>query len=246
MEAMIANDDEKAWMTPLLEFRNEFGDEEHDRERRSFRKLGGFLQGSYGRLHHGPYLKEYREKWLRRLLEMQIEVNQNGPEEFSHLELITLPELRAIRRIWVFDKHEFDDALPRIYQDVMGKEFYDPEWVGSEAFRKPEWDTLKDVCDEKFPDEELLFEMAYSLIDIENQASSLNQRKGILDTLEKCIKHTFYKDEADATQYYLDQLMRKKTYGGKYDEKFFANIQEETEEFASDGEDSSEEPEVDE
>lgn len=116
----------------------------------------------------------------------------------------------------------------------------------SEAFRKPEWDTLKDVCDEKFPDEELLFEMAYSLIDIENQASSLNQRKGILDTLEKCIKHTFYKDEADATQYYLDQLTRKKTYGGKYDEKFFANIQEETEEFASDGEDSSEEPEVDE
>ena len=98
----------------------------------------------------------------------------------------------------------------------------------------------------KIPDEELLFEMAYSLIDIENQASSLNQRKGISDTLEKCIKHTFYKDEADATQYYLDQLTRKKTYGGKYDEKFFANIQEETEEFASDGEDSSEEPEVDE
>ena len=41
-----------------------------------------FCKGSYGRLHHGPYLKEYREKWLRRLLEMQIEVNQNGPEEF--------------------------------------------------------------------------------------------------------------------------------------------------------------------
>ena len=27
MEAMIANDDEKAWMTPLLEFRNRFGDD---------------------------------------------------------------------------------------------------------------------------------------------------------------------------------------------------------------------------
>ena len=46
MEAMIANDDEKAWMAPLLEFRNEFGDEESDRDRRSFRKMGGFLQGS--------------------------------------------------------------------------------------------------------------------------------------------------------------------------------------------------------
>lgn len=47
MEAMISNDDEKAWMTPLLEFRNTFGDEAKDRDRRSFRKMGGFLQGSY-------------------------------------------------------------------------------------------------------------------------------------------------------------------------------------------------------
>ena len=31
MEAMIANDDEKAWMTPLLDFRNEFGNEDGDR-----------------------------------------------------------------------------------------------------------------------------------------------------------------------------------------------------------------------
>ena len=34
MEAMIANDEEKEWMLPLLEFRNEFGDEAGDRDRR--------------------------------------------------------------------------------------------------------------------------------------------------------------------------------------------------------------------
>ena len=45
-------------MTPLLEFRNRFGDEEHDRERRSFKKMQGYLQGSYGKLHHGPYKKK--------------------------------------------------------------------------------------------------------------------------------------------------------------------------------------------
>ena len=39
MEAMIANDQEKEWMTPLLEFRNEFGNEDGDRERRSFRRM---------------------------------------------------------------------------------------------------------------------------------------------------------------------------------------------------------------
>lgn len=231
MEAMIANDDEKAWMTPLLEFRNEFGDEEKDRERRSFRKMGGFLQGSYGQLHHGPYKKEYREKWLRRLLEMQKKINEEGPEEFCSLELITMQELREIRHIWVLDKHEFDDSLPGIYESVTGKQFSDPEWVGSETFRKDEWDILKNVCEKLYPDEELVFEMMYSLIDVENQANSLNKRKGILDDLESCIIHTFYTNEADATQYYQERVSRKRQLGGKYNEKFFAHVQNEGEEF---------------
>ena len=231
MEAMIANDNEKAWMTPLLEFRNEFGNEDKDRSRRSFRKMGGFLQGSYGQLHHGPYLKEYREKWLRHLLEIQREINETGPEEFSNLELITIQELRNIRRIWVFDKHEFEDTLPEIYEEVIGKPFYDPEWIGSETFKKEEWNILRDVCMEMYPDEKLTFEMMYSLIDIENRANSLNHRKGILDQLEDCIERTFYADEHDATQYYQNRLERKKQLGGKYDEKFFAHIQNEGEEF---------------
>ena len=231
MEAMIANDEEKAWMTPLLEFRNEFGDEEQDRERRSFRKMGGFLQGSFGRLHHGPYKKEIREAWLERLLRMQEEIKQEGPEGFDNVSLITMEELRAIRRIWVFDKHEFDDSLPAIFEGATGKKFLDPEWVGSEAFRKDEWDVLKSVCEDLFPEEELIFEMLYSMIDIENQSNSLNQRKGILDDLEKCISHTFYMNEEDATRYYEDRITRKKELGGKFNDKFFAHIQSEAEEF---------------
>lgn len=50
MEAMIANDEEKAWMTPLLEFRNQFGDENGDRERRSFRRMNGSISGNHGKL----------------------------------------------------------------------------------------------------------------------------------------------------------------------------------------------------
>lgn len=236
MEAMITNDDEKAWMTPLLEFRNEFGDEQRDRERRSFRKMGGFLQGSYGQLHHGPYLQEYRRKWLRALLKMQMEINRDGPEEFSNFELITLPELRAIRRIWVFDKHEFEDCLPDLYKEETGKEFYDPEWIGSEAFGKEEWEILKKLCEEEQAagGGELLFEMMYSLIDLENRANSINQRKGILDALQGCISHTFYHDEDDALQYYQERLSRKKALGGKYDERFFAHVRDEGEEFALD------------
>lgn len=219
MEAMISNDEEKAWMSALLEFRNKFGDEEHDRERRSFRKMGGYLQGSYKQLHHGPYKKEIREEWLKELLEIQKEINENGPKEFSDLELITISELRNIRRIWVIEKHEFADTLPWIYEEVMGKKFDDPEWIAPEIFKGKEWDILKDVVNELYPDEELAFEMAYSLIDIENHSRGLNQRNGIVDSLKSSIQKSFYKNEEDATNFYLNQMRRKKDLGGKYNEK---------------------------
>lgn len=231
MEAMIANDDEKLWMTPLLEFRNEFGKEEGDRERRSFRRMNGKLQGNYRKLFHGPYKKEIREEWLKKLLLIQKDINENGPEDFKDLELIRIPELQAIRRIWVKEKHEFDDAVPRIYEEVMGREFEDPSWISSTNFGKDEWDLLKEVCEELYGNESLAFEMMYSLIDVENNATGMNQRKGIVDDLEAVIARTFYSDEEDATQYYLDKTNRKKDLGGKYNEKFleYGNLASENE-----------------
>jgi len=220
MEAMIANDQEKEWMSALLEFRNEFGNEEGDRERRSFRRMKGNLQGNYGKLFHGPYKKEVREGWLRRLLEIQKDINENGPEEFTNLELICIPELQAIRRIWVNDKHEFDDTVPKIYEEVIGKKFVDPEWIHNDNFESEEWKTLKEICETSYADEELVFEMMYTLIDIENKSTGLNQRKGILDAIDSTISKTFYKNEEDATKYYSDMMIRKKENGGKYNEKF--------------------------
>lgn len=231
MEAMIANDDEKAWMTPLLEFRNEFGNLEGDRERRSFRRMNGKLQGSFGQLYHGPYNKETRERWLERLLEIQCEIQRNGPEDFRKLELITNSELKEIRRIWVRDKHEFDDSLPRIYKKVTGMDFIDSEWIEEETFGSREWDILQNTCNSVCKDEELVFEMMYSLIDIENRATGMNERKGILDDIESCIKRNFYKDEEDATKYYSDRIHRKKDYGGKYDGRFLEQLVSETEEY---------------
>ena len=220
MEAMIANDQEKEWMSALLEFRNEFGNEEGDRERRSFRRMKGNLQGNYGKLFHGPYKKEVREGWLRRLLEIQKDINENGPEEFTNLELICIPELQAIRRIWVNDKHEFDDTVPKIYEEVIGKKFVDPEWIHNDNFESEEWKILKEICETSYADEELVFEMMYTLIDIENRSTGLNQRKGILDAIDSTISKTFYKNEEDATKYYSDMMIRKKENGGKYNEKF--------------------------
>ena len=226
MEAMIANDSEKEWMTPLLEFRNEIGDESLDRSRRDFRRRGGYLQGFNGRLNHGPYTKETREMWLEKLLRMQIEINENGPEDFDELELITIPELIEIRKIWVIENHEFDDSLPKIYERVMGKPFPDNSIYTSNSFKEGEWDILKDICSpENNNDETMLFELMYTLIDIESKSNMMNNRKGILNQIEQTIKKNFYKDADDAAEYYFDRVKRKKEHGAKYDD----NILQETE-----------------
>ncbi len=114
MEAMIKNDEEKVWMTPLLELRNEL-DKPDDRDRRDFRRMNGRVQlmGDGSIVVPGPYTKEWRERWLRRVLEAQHSARLEGPAEFRSLQLITLEELHEIRRIWLYEKHEFDDVLPR-------------------------------------------------------------------------------------------------------------------------------------
>ena len=222
MAAMITNDQEKAWMTPMLDFRDSFAaPDDEDRTRRSFIRKSGALQGSYKRLYHGPYKKEIREQFLRNLLETEKTVNELCPEEYRGIQLITVEELRAIRRIWHDDFHEFDDALPRIYEDVTGIPFDDPEWIGSEAYGKEEWEILKSVC-EDYPEETQLFEMAYSLIDTELRTNGINQRKGIVSDLEKEVKKNFYKDEIDALNYYRQKVERANDYDAvnKKDAKF--------------------------
>ena len=233
MEAMIANDSEKEWMTPLLEFRNEIGtDNETDRGRRDFRRRGGHLQGCNNRLNYGPYTKSTREKLLEKLLKIQVDINSNGPEEFRNLELITIPELIEIRKIWVNENHEFDDILPQIYEKVIGKPFPDKTIYTSGSFKSEEWDILKDVCDPDDNDNnQLLFEMMYTLIDIESKSSIMNNRKGMLDIIEKTIKKNFFKDDKDAHDYYFDRIKRKREQGAKYDERIFGNILPEGEEF---------------
>ena len=71
-----------------------------------------------------------------------------------------------------------------------------------------------------YPDEELAFEMMYTLIDLENKASGVNQRKGILEDINSVLGKTFYQNEEDATQFYSNMMIRKKEHGGKYNERF--------------------------
>lgn len=216
MEAMIINDSQKSWMQPLLDFRNDIANAEKDRQRRDFRKMHGNVFPFKGGLVHGPYKREVREQWLAELLRIQKDINENGPEEFRDLQLITVDELNMIRKIWLEEKHEFYDELPRIYKKVIGQEL--PLWHCKHApYGQEEWRLLQEVSEQVAQGETLAFELAYRLLDVESDYSSLQKRKGIYSSLQSEIKKCFYKNEDEATVFALERERRKKELGLEYD-----------------------------
>ena len=205
MEAMIQNDEEKEWLQPLLDIRNEL-DITDDRDKRDFRRLHGnvelFERNHKGKLSvetiFGPYTKKWREYWLRKLLEAQVQIRKTAPPEMRDITLITPEELSEIRRIWLEEKHEFDDSLPQIYQEVTGEPFHDiNKTTQSETplLGADEWGILKDLCDE----DEMYFELTTRLLDIERQYYTKSKRSGIIGDLEKCFD-TSSRSQAEAIQ----------------------------------------------
>ncbi|MCR5638092.1 MAG: DNA phosphorothioation system sulfurtransferase DndC [Lachnospiraceae bacterium] len=227
LAAMIQNDEEKSWMLPLLDFRNyiaaysqnsDMTQNEMDRQRRDFRRMSGNLTWHNNRLVHGPYTKAVREDFLERLLNLQLFIQKTGPEEVRNTELITLDELRFIRKIWLDEKHEFDDTVPKIYERVMGKPFIDHSILSNKYYGKEEWDLLSEVCKDLYPDHELMLEMQSSLLDIEAKNSAISSTKNVVKNLEAIIKHSYYKNENDAE----DMLRMRRKRQGLVDDSIYA------------------------
>lgn len=201
MHAMIQNDEEKEWMLPLLELRNDL-DLKDDRHLRDFRRLSGAVQLLNDRTVHGPYKQEVRENWLRRVLQAQKWVRENGPPHVRDIELISLAELHEIRRIWVVDKHELEDSLPRVYQEITGQVFPGQRIDDNLVLGAEEMDLLRDACD----GDQLHFELTRELLDVERRYRTFARRSGLYDALEQSLKRGFYLDEHDAT----DRAVRRR------------------------------------
>jgi DNA sulfur modification protein DndC len=209
MEAMIKNDEEKAWMMPLLELRNEM-DKPDDRDRRDYRRMSGQIQLFHDRTIPGPYLKEWREHWLRRVLEAEQSVRRNGPPEFASLQLISLDEMHEIRRIWLHEKHEFDDSLPRIYDETTGEPFPkkadDGNWL-----RQEDWDLLRDVCGE----DKAFFDLQVSLLGVERRFRGMTRRSGVFEALEDRLRVGMVHNEQEAVTILSGQRDRREEVIGQ-------------------------------
>jgi len=233
MKAMIQNDEEKEWMLPLLELRDELGNK-NDRALRDFRRMHGNVQLFHGRTIHGPYKQSAREAWLTKVLEAQTWLRENGPEYVKDLELVTLPALDEIRRIWVVEKHEIEDSLPGIYEKATGHVFPGNAIDDSLPFGEDEINILRDICNE----DHLHFEMLRDLIDIERRYRTMARRAGLYDALNSAIEKSFYEDEEDATQVALENAEFKDLAKSVTDGAFDMTAEELLQELFSTGETS--------
>ncbi|EGQ8060740.1 DNA phosphorothioation system sulfurtransferase DndC [Vibrio alginolyticus] len=192
MESLIQNGEE--WMAPLLEFRNKLSmttDPANKEEYRNHKRRTGKVSYQYAkegediateRKHvPGPYWLKYRRQWLRELLELDKKFKAEGRE----IELITVPELHAIRQEWIHDPNEpdWDDSLPTIFREVYG---YDLDWVYDDnaSFGKDDAQLIHELCD-NFDIEP---EMIMKLIELEVSMEGLSRRSGISNKIASLLK----------------------------------------------------------
>ncbi|MDF4512712.1 DNA phosphorothioation system sulfurtransferase DndC [Vibrio parahaemolyticus] len=192
MESLIQNGEQ--WMAPLLEFRNKLSmttDPANKEEYRNHKRRTGKVSYQYAkegediateRKHvPGPYWLKYRRQWLRELLELDKKFKAEGRE----IELITVPELHAIRQEWIHDPNEpdWDDSLPTIFKEVYG---YDLDWVYDDnaSFGKDDAQLIHELCD-NFDIEP---EMIMKLIELEVSMEGLSRRSGISNKIASLLK----------------------------------------------------------
>ncbi|WP_029784658.1 DNA phosphorothioation system sulfurtransferase DndC [Vibrio parahaemolyticus] len=192
MESLIQNGEQ--WMAPLLEFRNKLSmttDPANKEEYRNHKRRTGKVSYQYAkegediateRKHvPGPYWLKYRRQWLRELLELDKKFKAEGRE----IELITVPELHAIRQEWIHDPNEpdWDDSLPTIFKEVYG---YDLDWVYDDnaSFGKDDAQLIHELCDNY----DIEPEMIMKLIELEVSMEGLSRRSGISNKIASLLK----------------------------------------------------------
>lgn len=203
MHAMIQNDEQKQWMQPILDFRNK-NLAVDDRGERDFRRLNGRLTVFRDALVHGPYTQQRRELLLKELLRAQKAVQVSAPPVAAQsIELISVEELEEIRRIWVEDKGEIEDLVPKIYAEVIGTA-YPGRDLEQAPLDQDDLSILKQVTAEIETETEAaheLYKLTRNMLAVQFQSIETHKRSKHLDRLESVLRQYAFRNEQEALEF---------------------------------------------
>jgi DNA sulfur modification protein DndC len=205
MQAMVQNDKEKEWMSPMIKIRDELDFNSKDalqieRASREFSRLNGevsFYKNKDGDVDTvpGPYKKDKRLKILEKVFKAEVQIAQHfsGDSQSKAITLISHEELEEIRRIWVEDKNEVEDELPELYKRVKGTNYEGKSFRNISVLEKENLDILESLCDSRKE-----YEFVRNLLVKEMKLKSKGVRRGFVKELEKELNKFLYLDKEEA------------------------------------------------
>ena len=116
-----------------------------------------------------------------------------------------LLSLQEIRRIWVVDKHEMEDFLPRIFEEVTGDKYPGPRLDDSMAIHAEDLALLKAACG----DDSLHYELTRELLGVTRQGRSSQRRAGHYERLEKTFGKHYFDNQKEAVTYAQERDRRR-------------------------------------
>jgi DNA sulfur modification protein DndC len=202
MEALV--DGGEDWMLPLLEFRNLLASTQDPTKKAEYRDAkrrdGQMKLKTDGSpvLARGPYRFEFRQELLRRLLQAQKAVQNNGPDK--RMELIQTAELEEIRRLWKRECGDWDDSVPRIYREVFDRDLdWLPEDLG--AFSSEDAKLLRAACEHHGVPPLLVAR----LLDVEREVQGMAKRASVYINLSRVLREE-WRTEAKVLEQLKDDL----------------------------------------
>lgn len=193
MEALI--DSGFDWLEPLLEFRNELAETQNPEKKHLYRdyrrmdgKIKGMKKGDTWEIIRGPYTFEYQKYLLRKLLEAQKSVRENGP--YPNLTLILPEELNEIRRIWRTQKSDWEDSVAKIYKEVTGETLI---WAKDDlgGFSQNEKELLSQICEKN----DIPPRLVTKLLDVEQQLQGMTRRSSIYTRIDEVFNEDWISEE---------------------------------------------------
>lgn len=222
MESLVQNGE--TWMLPLLKYRNILSRSTSPKLKKKYRshiRRDGRL--AFKTLREdgakiltddyttGPYKLKYRKVALRLLLNIQKQLADSGRD----VELITVPELHAVRHEWLNDPNEpdWDDDLPIIFNEVFG---YELDWSVDDTNQFSREDAA--LITEIAPEYGVSPQLVKKLIDLEISMSGLSRRTGIYKKIGRLIQQDWesaeeiIKQNKDSRQNQINQSKEVQDY----------------------------------
>lgn len=156
----------------------------------------------------GPYTMEFCTQFLKKLLQAQVKVQRDGPDQT--MRLIHDGEIHEIQRIWRMERGDWKNTAYAIYEEVTGTPLR-AALDDTGGFGRMEQDVLEEACNKTGVPAELVSR----LLNAEHQHGSIARRSRILPKLDAILNEEWRDSMDDVVDELEQRRLDDKRYGGR-------------------------------